>query len=77
MERSSDTSAASEPLSEAVAGNPIFHSTPSWGPDLTGGLSFPAGFRNPVADPDNLTNANSGYDCYIREAYHQRYTYVE
>ncbi len=59
MEMSSETSASSEPLSKAVAGSPIFHSTPSRGPDLTGGISFPAGFRNPVANPENLTNANS------------------
>jgi len=58
-EMSSETSASSEPLSEAVGGSPVFHSTPSRGPGLTGGISFPAGFRNPVANPENLTNANS------------------
>jgi hypothetical protein len=58
-EMTSEESTSSEPLSEAVGGSPAFHSTPSKGPGFNGGISFPAGFRNPVADPENLTNANS------------------
>ncbi len=59
MEMSSETSASSEPLSEAVAGSPIFHSTPSRGPEIAGGISFPARFRNLVANPENLINPGS------------------
>ena len=58
-EMTSEDSTSSEPLSEAVGGSPAFHSTPSKGPGFNGGINFPAGFRNPVADPENLTNANS------------------
>jgi hypothetical protein len=58
-EMTSDGSTSSEPLSETVGISPPFHSTPSKGPGFNGGISFPAGFRNPVADPENLTNANS------------------
>jgi hypothetical protein len=58
-EMTSDDSTSSEPLSEAVGSSPPFHSTPSKGAGFNGGISFPAGFRNPVANPENLTNANS------------------
>jgi hypothetical protein len=82
-EMTSDESTSSEPLSEAVGGSPPFHSTPSKGPGFNGGISFPAGIRNPVADPENLTNANSAMTVILgrhtiegRDMWNEDYTSV-
>jgi hypothetical protein len=58
-EMTSDDSTSSEPLSEAAGSSPPFQSTPGKEAVLGGGINFPEGFRNPVANPENLTNANS------------------
>ena len=83
MTSDESTSTSSEPLSEAVGSGQPIHSTPSRGPGFNGGISFPAGFRNPVANPENLTNANSAMTVILgkhtiegRDMWNEDYTSV-